>query len=157
MIVKWNGKGLCTFSVNRAKAFEVTTGKSEVATRTAANDIVTLVPGYNDVDDTKWKVARPDILRYVNAGKIEEICREIVNEETGEKEIKSYPLVKIKPEAAVEFVRGCFNFKTLELWLKGSKTYPPETRDEIRALIKDQLEAINRGTQNAVATPAQGR
>lgn len=157
MIVKWNGKGLCTFSVNRTKAFMQTTGNSEMAIKPAANDVVTLVPGYNEVDDPKWIVARPNILRYIEKGKIEEVCKEMINEETGDKELKSYPLVKIKPEAAVEFVKGCFNFRTLELWLKGNKSYPPESRDEIRAMIKDQLEAINRGAQNAVATPAQGR
>jgi hypothetical protein len=157
MIVKWNGKGLCTFSVNRTKTFTQTKGNSEIASKFAANDIVTLVPGYNEVDDARWMVARPDVLRYIVSGKIEEICREVTNEETGEHELKSYPLVKIRPDAAVEFVKECFNFKTLELWLKGSKTYPPETRDEVRAMIKDQLEAINRGTENAVPTPAQGR
>jgi hypothetical protein len=153
MIVNWQGTGVLTIPATDPgiKTVEKTEGGSEMPRKIGAEEVVMLIPGYNEVTDELWAKAARNCLHHIKSGKIEEMGKEDTDED-GNKFMRSYPIRKIVPSKAMEVVKGCFNLKSLEFWLTGSEEYDAETRDEIRAMIKDQIEKIKNGNRDTVAS-----
>ena len=112
-----------------------------------------LLPGYNEVSEEDWNKARnhAQIADYIKRGFFEEVgeVKELPQTEEEKKngkkngkkksKIKEIPLGKLKAEKALEVVNDTYQIETLEKWRK------VESRDEIRAAIANQIEAINKG------------
>jgi len=134
MIVKWNGDGILMVPVVGGG------GKG----RTGGEPLVRLLPGFNEVADEQWNLIRPHVQQKMDSGKLEEFSKKEKDEE-GNSVISGVALRRFMPNRAREAVKECYSIETLEFWLKGAKDYEPETRDEIRAMIKDQIAAIKEG------------
>jgi len=154
MIVNWKGTGVFMVPASDPGQSEIrTTGANDIAParKIGGEKMVKLIPGYNEVLDPLWEKAVRHVEHYIKSGKIEEMGKEDTDE-AGNKFMKSFPIRKIVPEMAKEVVKGCFNVDTLKFWLTGSDTYDHETRDEIRALIKEQVEKIMEDKLDTVGT-----
>ena len=119
--------------------------------------VVRLLYGHNAVDDNEWEAAKKNLTPndyqfYEEISDMIDVKKEIEVEKVvdgkktkvkGSKKVKkkviekvSSGLIKFKPEEANKMILDCFNTGTLKSWLK------KETRDEVRADIKNQLDLI---------------
>ena len=124
---------------------------------------IRLLNGHNAVDDNEWEAAKKnltpndnqfyeeisdtvDVKKEIEVEKEIEIEKVVDGKKTkvkGSKKVKekviekvSSGLIKFKPEEANKMILDCFNTDTLKNWLK------KETRDEVLADIKNQLDLI---------------
>jgi len=153
MIVNWTGT-----HVNGTSVVEKMATGNMMSTKT-----IVLVPGYNEIPDDIWNKVSATFSDIIQSGKLLVIgakankdTKSIENEDGTTEVVETMtevgtPLRRLRPDQAREAVLHCFNFNTLELWLKGNANYEAETRDEIRALIKDQLEKIMSGNEPRAA------
>jgi hypothetical protein len=127
--------------------------------RNVISKTLVLIPGCNDIKDSDWKIARPQALGKIENGLIEEVKVKVVKEKIIEKEIEkkgkngkkeiivemhkekmeieATELNDIPAKKAREVVKNAFNLTTLEKWLE------KESRDEIRAVINNQMDLVN--------------
>lgn len=115
---------------------------------------IQLLPGNNEISDEEWEAVKPNCQDHINAGnliemavkkieKMEEIegkdgkkTKKFVKKEEGKK------IKEINAKQAKEIVLDTWDLKTLEKWLN------EEGRDEIRAIIHNQIEEVNNPKTN---------
>ena len=117
----------------------------------------TLLPGHNEIDDDKWETIKKTtaITKHIEAGNIQEVYEEVEEEarsrrrgaagddkETKKIAKKVKKLTKMSPKKAREIVQDTWTLPTLEAWLD------EEGRDEIRAVIQNQIQEIKNPTIN---------
>ena len=156
MIVNWKGERVLSIPVIYKNRNKDSSGKGKpVVSHVGAQTHVTLIPGYNDVDDAIWRRIQRHVQKYLDKGAMEIEFRKEVDEDSdsGQYEIIGVSIRRVKPKKALDMVRGCFNLDTLNLWQQGGRAdYEVEVRDEIRAAIKDQIEKITAGTADSIGT-----
>ena len=110
----------------------------------AKDDLVVLIPGWNEIDDDSFKKIYPHIRYLIEAGQIEFYCRR-ENGEDGAVTFVGQPLRDIRADKARDIVKGCFNMTNLKEWIEDMKI-----TTEIRHLIDRQIEDIqNYGEETA--------
>lgn len=123
-----------------------------------------LIPGHNDIPDKDWKIAKYSAKGKIETGLLEEIVVKTIVEKTIEKEvikkikakngkeekvivievqkkkeeIDATELKNIPAKKAREIIKDTWNLETLKNWLD------KESRDEIRAVIYNQMETVNK-------------
>jgi hypothetical protein len=166
MIVNWKGDRVLSVPVLMARSSEQSSLK--FSNPVGGEKLVRLIPGYNEIMEKDWEIVADLLQRYIDNGKLETFGKkerqdvevEVVDSESGEvsKEVESVTkergisIRRFTPKAAKDAVKGCFNLDTLNFWLTGSETYEAEVRDEIRVLIKEQVDQIQGGDAKAVGT-----
>lgn len=107
--------------------------------------IIRLMPGYSEIPDAEYFQVRDTLGRLLKDKTLTEFAKEEKNPETGETTVRGIALRRFPPDKAREAVRNCYCLRSLELWLTGNDGYELESRDEIRVLIKEQMELIKAG------------
>jgi len=123
----------------------------------SSKEMVVLAPGYNQVDDEKWKACRDLVLCQIADGRIVEEWLDVEKNGAKHKEaVLSIRHEDAKLEATTvhvpatfrditrkrikDVVKETFNPKTLQAW------YDDETRDDVRVMVFQQMEAVKKGT-----------
>jgi len=148
MIVKWNGDGMLVIRLmNRDfKTMKVQKHEGLDDGRVAAGKMIRLIPGFNDIPEDEWNQARLEVLDRIKDEKIIEYCKDKLDGETGEKVgVTGASIRRQHVNTARTMIKECFDVKTLNDWLNGRDDLEPETRDEMRLRIKQQLEKIRTG------------
>lgn len=148
MIVKWNGDGVLAIQpMNR----DFKTGQIKkvpgLEDRIATGDMIRLIPGYNDIPEDEWNRARLEVMDRIKSESIQEFgLKDKLDGKNGEKVgVTGSALRRFPPTKATQMVKETFSVETLNDWLKGRPDLEPETRDEVRLRIKQQLESIKLG------------
>lgn len=110
---------------------------------------VILAPGYNEVEDSNWKFARPRVMRQIESGDIVEEWVKVNFEQVADyaitiKDEKSNNLAPAKLKdinrpKVKDVVKSTYHIPTLERWLD------EELRQDVRIEILRQLSEIDRG------------
>jgi hypothetical protein len=166
MILNWKGDGVLTVAPYDLKKFKeydhLSKREREGAVReiSVPMDQVVLLPGWNEVADEVWFLCRDHLIAKIDSGMIEELIREEFVEDVGEdgkpvldekgepKKKKAFVGATISdfknrqgavygPARLVEIILGCNSTVVLEKWRT------EEVRDEIRLVIKNQLDKLN--------------
>ena len=141
MIVKYDGKGLLVIPV----VTPLKPGEQRVR-GTGGEDLVKLIPGFNEVPDSKWNLVRSHLESKIEKGTIVEWCNKYEKDEKGKViQVEGTSLRRFRARDAKEAVQGCYNLDSLSLWLEGYGEVEQEVRDEIRVAIKEQIDLINSG------------
>lgn len=106
---------------------------------------LTLIPGWNEIDDVDWAGAKESCKENIAKGflveKVEVQEIELPSDKPGPKKKEkkeSFPGInELEANEAREVVQETFNLDTLNGWLKA------ESRNEIRAVIHNQIETVN--------------
>jgi hypothetical protein len=96
-------------------------------------DHITLLQGNNDIPDKLWEMAKNSVAHHIENGNIEEV----VEKKEGKSGSKGDKLKDLNAKKAKKVVLDTWNMETLNAWLE------VESRDEIRATIHNQIEAVN--------------
>lgn len=140
MIVKSN--------MERMKVIPIRTAAAQVPTKlkgkTSNAKNVILFPGANYVKDEDWEMAMiansASLERSFAAGDLELVAKKTEVKE-GDKKVKkeqSVTFAELKPQKAKSLIKDTNDLKSIEQWLK------EETRDEIRATLRDRAEEIKK-------------
>lgn len=102
---------------------------------------INLVYGNNDIPDKKWEGVKTLLESHLEDGRIKIVEEEVIIEEKkGDKVIKKKVKTSTPKQMSAVRMRALieetFSIKTLETWLRN------ENRDEIRARLKDKIEAV---------------
>jgi hypothetical protein len=89
---------------------------------------IQLLPGNNLVDDADWELAKVNLELKIEKGLLEEIS------EDGKK-VSS--LKDLSAKKAIEIIKGTWDLSTLRKWQE------KEGRDEVRAVLHNQVDAVN--------------
>ena len=109
------------------------------------DNLVHLVPGWNDIDDAVWEKIKPDIADRMKTpetgvAQIEIITMQQKSDPDGDGKVKvtivPKPFLKLDSVTACEVVKGTFRKKTLDAWLES------DGRSDVRASIMNQLESL---------------
>lgn len=110
---------------------------------------VILAPGYNEVEDSNWKFARPRVMNQIEKGDIVEEWVKVNFEQVADyaitiKDEKSNNLAPAKLKdinrpRVKDVVKATYHIPTLERWLD------EELRQDVRIEILRQLSEIDRG------------
>jgi hypothetical protein len=139
MLVNWTGNG--------AKVIQVP----------GTQEMVVLAPGYNQVDDVKWKDCRNLVLiQIANENIIEEWMEVEINGKPAKDAVFSIPAELEKDAKTTVRVPATFKDITRKRTDKViAETYHPKTlqkwyeddgRDDVRAKLFQQMEGVNKGT-----------
>lgn len=107
----------------------------------APTELVMLIPGTNDIPNSRWQFARLHIGRRLGRSVVEHL-KEVVDGEG----VKSYAPKALKDFDAddlVDLVDKCNHAPTLESWKAR------ESRDEVRLAIANRLDALAKGKKTS--------
>lgn len=112
--------------------------------KVGGEEMVRLIPGYNEILDEVWLNVRNHVDYHLASGVIVEYGRK-EKDEDGNDILVGTSIRRQTPSKAKEMVKNCFCLDTLDLWENGSDDYEMETRADIRVLIEKQRKNILNG------------
>lgn len=99
-----------------------------------ARDLVTLLPGVNEVSEDEWKCMKPNIKAELDRGEITILAQKVTGKD--KKSVNAKDLKEMPVNVAVAYIKDCMNQETLEKWFK------EETRDEVLASITKRMDKL---------------
>jgi hypothetical protein len=139
MLIKWTGDGVLGLP-----QIAISKDGESKDLYTDMGNVVTILPGWNEITDEEWALAYPHIKDLLNPNTgnpyIEVYGKKVADGDTGESSIVGQAIEDVRADRAKEIVTNCFNVKVLERWDANMKI-----GTEIAHLIDKQLEACMNG------------